>query len=171
MESGDERLYRIHDPAKKTGTWVKLNERNADFDVIAKQHDIDQETLTIEHQGKTLTLAERKPKIVSAGAAPIPPPVVPPPTNVSPAVTKAVVLNPTPADEQRRLDAVAAEVARRRALREQATQQLNQGTAPQIVLPGQQAQPQRAVQPAPQGAYQQQNMQNPAQPRAAPSQR
>ena len=172
MESGDERLYRIHDPAKKTGTWVKLNQRNADFDVIAKQHDTDQETLTIEYQGKTLTLAERKPKIVSAGASAIPPPVVTPAqTNVSPAVTQAVVLNPTPADEQRRLDAVAAEVARRRALREQATQQLNQGTAPQIVLPGQPAQPQRAVQPAPQGAYQQQNMQNPGQTRAAPSQR
>lgn len=171
MESGDERLYRVHDPAKKTGIWVKLNERNADFDVIAKQHDVDQETLTIEYQGKTLTLAERKPKIVSAGAAAIPPPVVlPAQTNVSPAVTQAVVLNPTPADEQRRLDAVAAEVARRRAMREQATQQLNQGTAPQITLPGQTAQPQRAVQPAPPGAYQQ-NMQNPAQPRTAPSQR
>ncbi len=178
MESGDQRLYRIHDPSKKTGTWVKLNERNADFDVIAKQHDTSQDTLVIEHQGKTLTLAERKPKIVSAGAAAMPPPVVTPAqTNVPAAVTQAVVLNPTPADEQRRLDAVAAEVARRRALREQATQQLNQGTAPQIVLPGQPfqpgqpAQPQRAVQPAPQGAYQQQNMQNPAQARPMPSQR
>ena len=172
MESGDERFYRIHDPAKKTGTWVKLNERNPDFDVIAKQHDTDQETLIIEHQGKTLTLAERKPKIISVGASAIPPPVVTPvQSNVSPAVTQAVVLNPTPADEQRRLDAVAAEVARRRALREQATQQLNQGTAPQITVPGQPAQPQRAVQPVPQGAYQQQNIQNPAQTRAAPSQR
>src|SRR5687768_15121387 len=61
LQSGDERLYRIHDPAKKTGTWIKLNERNADFDVTAKQHDTDQETLMIEYQGKTLTLAERKP--------------------------------------------------------------------------------------------------------------
>ena len=42
MESGDARLYRIHDPAKKTGTWVKLNERNAEFDLIAKQHDVNQ---------------------------------------------------------------------------------------------------------------------------------
>ena len=172
MESREERLYRIHDPAKKTGTWVKLNERNPDFDVVAKQHDTDQETLTIEHQGKTLTLAERKPKIISAGAASaIPPVLTPAQSNVSPAVTQAVVLNPTPADEQRRLDAVAAEVARRRALREQATQRLNQGTAPQIVLPGQPTQPQRTPQSAPQGTYQQQNMQNPAQTRGVQSQR
>jgi hypothetical protein len=89
----------------------------------------------------------------------MPPPVLTPaPTNVSPAVTQAVVLNPTPADEQRRLDAVAAEVARRRALREQATQQINQGVAPQLSIP-QPIQQQRTLQPQqqqqqPQGAYQ-----------------
>jgi len=67
---------------------------------------------------------------VSSGAAAqaMPPPVVA--TNVGPAVTQTVVLNPTPADEQKRLDAVAAEVARRRALREQATQQMGQTPAP-----------------------------------------
>lgn len=168
METGEGRLFRIHDPAKKTGTWIKMNEKNADFDILAKQHDIDQDTLTIEHQGKTLTLAERKPKIVSSGAAAaaMPPPIqAPAPSNVAPAVTQAVVLNPTPADEQRRLDAVAAEVARRRALREQATQQLNQGGTPQITLPSQTVQPpvqpRTNIQPAPQGAYQQQNAQNP----------
>jgi len=165
METGEGRLYRIHDPAKKIGTWIKLNEKNPDFDVVAKQHDNDQDTLTIEHQGKTLTLAERKPKIVSSGAAAaaMPPPVATPPqSNVAPAVTQAVVLNPTPQDEQRRLDAVAAEVARRRALREQATQQLNQGGTPQIILPSQPVQaPVQQPQVAPQGAYQQQNAQNP----------
>jgi hypothetical protein len=72
------------------------------------------------------------------------------------------VLNPTPADEQRRLDAVAAEVARRRALREQATQQLGQGAAPQVALPQGiqppvQAQPQRAIPAVPQQNFQQQN--------------
>jgi hypothetical protein len=170
METGEGRLYRIHDPAKKTGTWVKLNEKNADFDVVAKQHDTDHETLTIEHQGKTLTLAERKPKVVSSGAAAavMPPPILTPAQpNVPTAVTQSVVLNPTPADEQRRLDAVAAEVARRRALREQATQQLNQGGAPQITLPNQPlqvpVQPQRNFQTAPQ-TYQQQNVPN--QPRS-----
>jgi hypothetical protein len=164
METAEGRLFRIHDPAKKTGTWVKLNDRNPDFDVVAKQHDEDQKTLTIEYQGKTLTLAVRESKVVSSGAAAaaMPPPIATPAqSNVAPAVTQAVVLNPTPADEQRRLDAVAAEVSRRRALREQATQQLNQGATqtnvPQAVQP---IQPQRNMQSQPYPQQQPQNQQN-----------
>ena len=65
----------------------------------------------------------------------VPPPPVAAQTNVPAAVTQAVVLNPTPADEQRRLDAVAAEVARRRALREQASQQMGQGVPPAGAAP------------------------------------
>lgn len=139
MVTNEGTLYRIYDPAKKVGAWVKLNERNPDLDVIAKQHDRDHDTLVIEHGGRALTLAERKAKVVSGGnMAAVPPPAVPmpaQPANVAPAVTQAVVLNPTPADEQRRLEAVAAEVARRRALREQATQQMSQGTQPQVQVP------------------------------------
>lgn len=151
METKEGRLYRIYDPVKKTSTWVKPNERNQDFDVTAKQFDEGQNTLTIEYQGKTLTLAGRESKVVSSGNAGqmMPPPTAAPgpASNVSPAVTQAVVLNPTAADEQRRLDAVAAEVARRRALREQATQQMNQG-APQT-LPAPAAPPQQSFPAAP----------------------
>lgn len=136
LEAGQGVHYRLYDPAKKAGTWVRLNERNADFDVVAKTHDDAQKTLTIEHRGRTLTLAMRESKVVSSGQAaamvppaqPMPMPVAQP--NVSTAVTQSVVLNPTPADEQRRLEAVAAEVARRRALREQAAQQLGPGNQP-----------------------------------------
>jgi hypothetical protein len=144
---GDGRLYRVivKDPSKKSAVWVKLNELNKDLDVTVKQHDDEQQTLTVEHGGKTLTLAEKKAKIVASGAAqPMPPPPAPPPANVPPAVTQAVVLNPTPADEQKRLEAVAAEVARRRALREQASQQINQPPQP---VP--QVAPQQPRMPAP----------------------
>lgn len=137
IETAQGLQYRIYDPVKKAGAWIRINQRHPDFDVTAKQYDTDQKTLTIEHGGKTLTLAERKPKIVSSGnaaqALPPPPPAAPP--TVAPAVTQSVVLNPTPADEQRRLEAVAAEVARRRALREQASQQITQGNSPQAVGP------------------------------------
>ena len=57
------------------------------------------------------------------------------PSNVPSAVTQAVVLNPTPADEQKRLEAVAAEVQRRRALREQATQQGGQMQPTPLTVP------------------------------------
>jgi hypothetical protein len=152
METSEGIQFRLYDPGKKIGTWVKLNERNSEIDVVAKQHDGGQ--LIIEYQGKTLTLEERKSKVVSLGAAAaMPPPAVAPmQTNVAPAVAQTVVLNPTPADEQRRLDAVAAEVARRRALREQATQQMNQGVAPQGNVP-------QVVQPLP-GNYSQPTPQN-----------
>lgn len=157
IQTGEDVRYRIYNPAKKAATWVKIDERNPDFDVVAKQHDGEHKTLTIEHAGRTLTLAERKSKIVSSGnAAQAMPP--PPQLNqpvVAPAVTQSVVLNPTPADEQRRLEAVAAEVARRRALREQATQQISQGNAPQVVIP--QTPPgqpqQRNLQQLPQGNF------------------
>lgn len=133
MDVGGGLQFRLFDPAKKTGVWVKLNERNSEFDVVAKQHDDAQKTLTVEHQGRTLTLAMREAKVVSAGSAgqAAPPPVpMPQPANVSPAVTQTVVVNPSPADEAKRLEAVAAEVARRRALREQASQQIGQGAMP-----------------------------------------
>lgn len=149
IETAEGVQFRLYDPAKKTGTWVKLNERNSELEVLAKQHDEGHKTLTIEHQGRTLTLAMREAKVVSSGSAAqamMPPPPPMPATNVSPAVTQAVVLNPTPADEQRRLEAVAAEVARRRALREQATQQIGQG-APQPMQQMQQPQPMQQMQP------------------------
>lgn len=126
IQTGEGILYRLRDPAKKVDTWVKLNERDGTLDVTAKKHDPEKNTLTIDYQGKSLTLAVREAKIVSSGSAahpmPMPAPVAAA-SNVSPAVIQSVVPNPTPADEQRRLEAVAAEVARRRALREQAAQQ------------------------------------------------
>jgi len=129
MQTREGRLFRLYDPARKARVWARLNEPNAELGVVVKKHDADKGTLTIEHRGKVLTLEEPKAKVASGGApVPQPPPVA---STVPAAVTQAVVLNPTPADEARRLDAVAAEVQRRRALRDQAAQQVNQGvTAP-----------------------------------------
>lgn len=142
METAEGVLYRIVDPAKKTGAWVKLNERESTLDFVVKRHEGsgDNDTIVVEQGGRSFTLPLRSAKVVSSGAAgnlaPPPPALMPAVANVPPAVTNAVVVNPTPADEQRRLEAVAAEVARRRALREQATQQLTPGgPVVQPVLP------------------------------------
>lgn len=144
--------YVIYDPARKARAFLKVNERDGNLDVLVKQFDASNDMLTIEYQGRTITLEERKSKIVSSGnAAAMPQPQMPqPPPNVMPAVTQSVVVNPTPAEEQRRLEAVAAEVSRRRALREQAQQQVNQGGSPQVnvPVPGQMpADPQRRTLP------------------------
>lgn len=118
MEAKGERRFRIYDPSRKLGVWVRLNEPNQELGLTAKQYDGHELTLTVEQQGKLFTLVEREGRVVS-GVAPAAPAPAAPVANVAPAVTQTVVLNPTPADEQRRLDAVAAEVQRRRALREQ----------------------------------------------------
>jgi hypothetical protein len=68
-----------------------------------------------------------------------------------------VVVNPTPADEARRLEAVASEVARRRALREQASQQM--GQSPPMPAPQPQVQPQPAQPRSPMPATSQQRPQ------------
>lgn len=139
LDLGDGLQFRLFDPGKKNGVWVRLNQRNEEFEVIARRYDDEQKTLTVEHQGKSLTLPMRVAKVVSGGspAQMAPPPPGAPVVNVAPAVTQSVVVNPTPADEQRRLEAVAAEVARRRALREQASQQVNQGVVPMPPAPPQ----------------------------------
>ncbi len=167
MEDASGMKFRIYDPAKKTGTWVKLNERDTTLDVLVKQFNNstpDAETLTVEFQGRTLTLAQRTSKVVSSGSASAqnmpPPPMAQQNPNVPAAVTNAVVVNPTPADEARRLDAVAQEVARRRALREQAAN----GGQPAAQVPSpqqmQQQQPQAQAQ-RPQAPNGQQRPQRP----------
>lgn len=137
IETTEGVQYRIADPSKKNGggVWVKMNERNPELGVTVKQYNPDKETVVVDHEGRTLTLELRKSKIISTGPAAqvMVPPTVPGAAqpNMLPAVTQTVVPNPTPADEQKRLEAVAQEVARRRALREQASTALNQGVAPQ----------------------------------------
>ena len=109
---------RIYDPNRKIGAWLSVNERDPAYDFVVKKYDSDRGLATVEFNGQTMILPQREAKVTSLGVANFGVPMggIPMPT----AVTQAAVLNPTPADEQRRLEAVAQEVARRRQLREQA---------------------------------------------------
>lgn len=137
LEVGQGPQFRLHDPSTKQSVWVGLNESNNEIAVTVKKfnrgydgHDNrSDDTLTVEHRGTVHTLPIRKAKVISGGPVPTgmpPPPPVAVQSNVAPAVTQTVVLNPTPADEKARLDAVAAEIARRRSVRLQAEQTVNQ---------------------------------------------
>jgi hypothetical protein len=126
VDVGGGKQFRLFDPAKKQGAWVRLNERSPEFEAVIRQHNENEESVSVELQGRTVTLTMRKAKILADAAAAAPPPGVAPAgpaITVTPAVTQTVMVNPSPADEQRRLEAVAAEVNRRRALREQAMRQ------------------------------------------------
>lgn len=138
METAQGLKARIVDPSRRTGVWLRVNERDPGFDAVVKSIDIEHDTVTIDYQGRPMTLAQHVAKVASAGAAQMPPPGgFNPAANMPAAIIDTVKVQPTPADEQRRLEAVASEVARRRQLREQASQQGAQSaqTAPQLTQP------------------------------------
>lgn len=131
MVEGGSTMFSIYDPSRHSATWTKLNELGRDY--IVRSYDSSKDTVTLDYQGRTLTLVLHTAKVASAPVTiqPImnsaPPPMAPQP------IGGPVVLNPTPADEQRRLEAIAAEVNRRRMIRQQALQasrQAQQGQPP-----------------------------------------
>jgi hypothetical protein len=115
--------FCIYDTAKKRDVWVGLNETGHDF--VVKSADAGADSVSVQYQGRTMTLTLRASKVASAGAAGFPP-VVPP-------GGPQVAINPSPADEQRRLDAVAQEVRRRKQEREKAILDTQNGVAPPMV--------------------------------------
>jgi hypothetical protein len=115
MSTSQGSEYCIYDTAKKSSAWVALNEAGNAF--MVKSADPASDSVMVEYQGRTLKLVLKAAKVASAG------PVVGGLVGNPSGVAQSVVLNPTPADEQRRLDAVAAEVRRRRQEREKAAQE------------------------------------------------
>ncbi len=109
----DEGGYRfsVYDPVRHTGTWSRLNEPGHDF--VIRAHDVAHDQITLDYQGRVLTLPLRTAKVTTAPA------VAPGPQGNGAAGAPTVVLNPTPADEMARFNRVKEEIARRRALREQ----------------------------------------------------
>jgi hypothetical protein len=104
--------FSIFDPTRHTGTWVRLNEPGHDF--VVKSHDPGRDIVTVDYQGRILTLPLRTSKVVVVAAPPMPTG----PQLVQNGGSGPVVLNPTPADEVARFNRVKEEIARRRALRE-----------------------------------------------------
>jgi hypothetical protein len=118
--------YCIYDTARKSSAWVGVNEPGYDF--LIKSADTGGDGVTLTFQGRTLHLVLRTAKIASAGPAGAQPVAGPAASGYSP----PVVLNPSPADEQKRLDAVASEVRRRRLERERASQATQNGIPPAV---------------------------------------
>jgi hypothetical protein len=126
--------FRVVDPARKRGVWVHLNEHDTELDVTVKQHDAARETVTVEQQGRTFTLALHQSKVASSGAATATAAMLPAQMQV-PTIASMAQQAPAAPLQQSQIDAVAAAVAQRRALRDQAAQQINQGVplAPQVI--------------------------------------
>ncbi len=128
MPTPDGYAYCIYDTAKKKSVWVGLNETGHDF--VVKASAAGSDSVKVDYQGRSLTLTLKEPKVTSAGIANAEPaPVVGRPGNPG-------LPNLNPGEEQRRLDAVAQEVRRRRQEREKAAQAAQGGqVAPQTPPP------------------------------------
>ncbi len=119
--------YCIYDPVKKSSQWAGLNERGHGF--VIKSADPNRGTVTLESDGRVLTLQLHQAKVTAMANAPGQSPQMGNPGAPPAAINQAA-----------RLQAIAAEVARRRMLRQQAA--LNPGAAngpgsPQQVRPQQ----------------------------------
>ena len=114
MSAGNGTRYCIYDPVKKSSTWVGPNETGNPF--VVKAADPTRDTVTLEAGGQVMTLALHEAKVVSLSPNSVGA-MAPPPMPIG-----RVVLKPTPEDEQRRLQAIAEEVRRRRELRERSQQ-------------------------------------------------
>lgn len=121
---------------RRTSVWLGVNEKGYDF--LIKSQDLAKETVMIEQGGRTFSLKLRDAKVATGPAAmPMPGPGAPAIAAGPNPVTQNVVLNPTAADEAKRLDDTVSEIQRRRALRDQASQAANGQVpaAPQNVTP------------------------------------
>lgn len=122
---GTGTLFGFYDATKKQGGWVKLNEPNKDFPITVRNYDVANDLVSVEYQGRTLNLRLKDIKVDAAPAMAMAGPPRPVPMPGQPAVTQA-----PSADDTRRLEAVAAEVARRRQARQAAAQQQPQPPQP-----------------------------------------
>jgi hypothetical protein len=124
MSTPDGEAFCIYDTAKKKDVWVGLNESGHDF--VVKSSDTSSDSVSVQYQGRSMKLTLRTAKVASAGLASNP--IVPPQVSGGP----PIALNPSPADEQKRLDAVAQEVRRRKQEREKAVMDSQNGVAPPL---------------------------------------
>ena len=120
MTTAQGTRYCIYDPAKKTSSWVAANQIGSGF--VVQSFDSKNDTVIVNQDGRRLTLALREAKIAVGVGPSIAGPPVGGGLDVQPSLLGSMpnpVLRPTPEDEQKRLQAIAEEVRRRRLLREQ----------------------------------------------------
>jgi len=103
-------LFGLYDRTRNQGAWVHQNEAGADFNVLA--YDAANAVVTVDYQGQKLTLALSSSKIETAA-----PSLIPMIAAAPLAAPATPVVNGANQTDQRKLESIAAEVRRRRALR------------------------------------------------------
>ena len=107
--------FSIYETSTSRSAWVRLNE-DSSRDYTAKRYDWANRQLTIEYQGRDLVLS------LAADSSPAP---IATPAEIAPTPAGTTAAKPTISEAQK-LNNIAAEIKRRRALRQQAINQTKQ---------------------------------------------
>jgi len=108
----DGMLFGLYDRTKQIGAWVRKEDKDADF--VVQSYDEASDLVVVNYHGQKFNLTLSSAKI--ATAAPSAPPSLPVAGQTgTQAPGGAAVVR---VDDQRRLESIAAEVRRRRALRQ-----------------------------------------------------
>ncbi|HSY53408.1 MAG TPA: hypothetical protein VK785_03125 [Opitutaceae bacterium] len=118
--------FNLCDAAGHVNVWLGLNAAGQPF--VVRAQDIAHNSVTVEYQGRQLTLSLPQPKI-TASAAPM---QQPPMMGQPPILPQAVGGNTPVVNEQQRLERIAEEIRRRRALRAGMQQPLPQPGQPEL---------------------------------------
>ena len=114
---GDAKRFLIYNKTLNRSTWLQVGEEGPDG-LFIDDYDLAESTVVVRQGSQRLNLALQA-ATITPGAARAAAPVAL--TGTSSDLVKTVRVNPTPTDERRRLEAVAAEVRRRRELRQSAS--------------------------------------------------
>ena len=114
---GDAKRFLIYNKTINRSEWLQIGEEGPEG-VFVDEYNFDDQTVRVRQGSRNLNLALQAATISAASAQRKAPVTL---AGNSSDITKTVRVNPTPADERRRLEAVAAEVRRRRALRQTAS--------------------------------------------------
>ena len=107
----DGMLFGLYDRTKQAGAWVRKEDKDADF--VVQSYDEANDIVVVNYQGQRFNLTLSSAKITAAApSAPVNVPVAGQ-TGTQPGGAAVVRV-----DDQRRLESIASEVRRRRALRQ-----------------------------------------------------
>lgn len=110
---GSDKRFLIYNATTRRSSWLRLNEEGPD-ELFVDAYDAEQGTVVVRQAGRSLNLGLQAARVTGGPAVAAAPVAL---TGTTKDLTETVRVNPTPADERRRLEAVAAEVRRRRAAR------------------------------------------------------
>ena len=117
---GGETLFSVYDPSTRSSRWVTAGEAGGSFTV--RSYDKDKTEAKVQYQGREIALKLKQATLIALAAPPPPVPGNNNPVPLNQPGTNPQAIIPASNDEATRLAAIAQEISRRRALRQQALQ-------------------------------------------------